>query len=160
MIQDERYWPPTLQVINQLPTLIQVVVLEDLAAHFKMKTQDTIDRVTALQGWWVFSIQMSIHSFSFSICRFCQKKVEFTRPHGPWPIPIYRRKARWPASSTTEESSSISRKRSWRRWPSSSDSAAGSPSLSWPSRATSWSISLRNRRRRDALVVRKIGEGC
>ena len=50
MIQDERYWPPTLQVTNQLPTLIQVVVLEDLAAHFKMKTQDTIDRVTALQG--------------------------------------------------------------------------------------------------------------
>ncbi|TRY76771.1 hypothetical protein TCAL_00150 [Tigriopus californicus] len=40
---------------NQLRNFIQyiqdtkVVVLEDLAAHFKMKTQDTIDRVTQLQ---------------------------------------------------------------------------------------------------------------
>ena len=32
-----------------LPPHLQVVVLEDLAAHFKMKTQDTIDRVAALQ---------------------------------------------------------------------------------------------------------------
>lgn len=28
----------------------KVVLLEDLAAHFKMKTQDTIDRVTKLSA--------------------------------------------------------------------------------------------------------------
>ena len=35
-------------LITNFPLWILVVVLEDLAAHFKMKTQDTIDRVTTL----------------------------------------------------------------------------------------------------------------
>merc|ERR1711997_936868 len=45
---DEEDQENKLEIFIQYVKDTKVVVLEDLAAHFKMKTQDTIDRVTTL----------------------------------------------------------------------------------------------------------------
>ena len=36
-------------IYTRTPLVLQVVLLEDLAAHFKMKTQEVIDRIAVLQ---------------------------------------------------------------------------------------------------------------
>ena len=54
----------------------KVVLLEDLAAHFKMKTQDTIDRVTKLSAEGLLTGKCTHPIWgSISTIYFCSKVV-------------------------------------------------------------------------------------
>ena len=75
----------------------QVVKLEDLAAHFKLKTQEAIDRVNTLLADGLLTGGMT----------------------GSWSTPGVQE------SSTTEASLYTSARRSWRLWPSISHNRSG-----------------------------------